>query len=316
MTKQLNTCKQHVGIDVSKNSLDVYIYPIGKKLQVENSNSGFKSLIKSLKEFQLEIIALEATGGYERAAATKLNTIFGCVAVLNPRRVREFARAIGYSAKTDVIDAKVIAEFAKKIEPRIQPNPAPKQQKLADFKDRRHQLVVMLTQEKNRLSCAPKSVIPSIRKIINLLEKELSKIEGILLKMIEEDAVFSRKNKLLQTVKGVGNKVAISILADLPELGTVSGKEISALVGVAPFNKDSGNMKGKRCIWGGRARLRSSIYMAALVAAHSDKRIAAFYQRLCQAGKPKKVALVACMHKMLIIMNSMIKYETAWRYSD
>lgn len=314
MTIQSERC--YIGIDVSKKILDVFILPKKKYIQVENNARGIMKLIKEFHLYSEPLIVMESTGGYEKEVAQALAKEKFSVAIINPRQIRDFAKALGKLAKTDRIDASIIAIFAEKIQPNKNVICDENQQKLAECNARRSQLVDIITMEKNRLDKASKEMQKSIRHIIKLLEKELQKINELLEKAVQCNDKYARRNELLQTIKGVGSVVAVSVIADLPELGSLSGKEISALVGLAPLNRDSGAMKGKRAIWGGRASVRRILYMAALSAMRFNSRIKAFYARLCSAGKPKKVVITACMHKLLIIMNAMIKNDQPWRIAS
>jgi transposase len=235
------------------------------------------------------------------------------VVVVNPRQVRDFAKATGKLAKTDALDAQTLAHFAEVIRPELRPLPDEQTQALAAILARRRQLVEMLTAEKNRLASARTSVRKSLRTHITWLERELSHTDRDLAHAIRESPVWREKEELLQSAPGVGPVVTSTLLANLPELGTLTGKQIAALIGVAPFNRDSGTLRGTRTVWGGRAQVRAVLYMGTLVATRFNPVIRAFYQRLCAAGKPKKVALTACMRKLLIILNAMLKHRTPWR---
>lgn len=304
--------KCYVGIDVSKATLDIHIHPLGKSFKVSNDSKGIRELKKSLPK-AVTLIVMEATGGYEQLVARTLSNAKFPISVVNPRQVRDFAKAMGKLAKTDKIDGQLIALFGEKIEPPIKPPVEIKQQELADQRARRKQIVEMLVMEKNRLSKAPSVIKKSIEKFINFLEKELNALEQVLRKLIDNNVDWSKKDKLLQGIQGVGPTVSLTLLASLPELGKLNAKQISALVGVAPFNRDSGVFIGGRSVWGGRSSVRAVLYMAALVASKTNVKIKTFYDRLCTAGKPKKVALTACMHKLLIIMNAMIKSGREWQ---
>jgi len=235
------------------------------------------------------------------------------VVVVNPRQVRDFAKATGRLAKTDALDAQTLAHFAEVMRPALRPLPDEQTQALAAILARRRQLVEMLTAEKNRLSAASKPVRKSLRTHIAWLERALSHTDSDLAHAIRESPVWREKEELLRSTPGVGPVMTTTLLANLPELGTLTGKQIAALAGVAPLNRDSGTMRGKRMVWGGRAQVRAVLYMAALVAARFNPIIRAFYQRLCAAGKAKKVALTACMRKLLIILNAMLKHRIPWR---
>jgi transposase len=305
--------KCYIGIDVSKAMLDVFILPKKKYIQVENNVKGIKKLIKELSSLSDSLVVMESTGGYEKGVAEALAKEDISVAIINPRQIRDFAKALGKLAKTDHIDAEVLALFAEKIQPNKNVIFDKNQQKLAEYNARRRQLVDMITMEKNRLDKVSKEMKKSIQLIIKLLEKELERINKLLEKSIQYDDEYARRDQLLQSIKGVGSVVSASVIADLPELGSLTAKQISALVGLAPLNRDSGRMRGKRTIWGGRGSVRRILYMATLVAMRFNTKIKVFYERLCMAGKLKKVAITACMHKLLIIMNAMIKNNQPWR---
>ncbi len=304
--------KVYVGLDVSKACLDIYIHPMGQTIKVNNDKTGIKELVKTLSKQSVELIVLEATGGYEKTVARELEQAQFPVSVVNPRQARDFAKALGQLAKTDKVDSRMLALFANKIEPTVRPLKTLKQQDLADLKTRRRQLVDMITMEKNRLDKVSSSIRKGIEKVIKFLQKELQTMDEKLSQVIEEDPDLSKKSELLRSIKGVGPVLSATLLADLPELGTLTHKKISALVGVAPFNRDSGTFVGGRTIWGGRGSVRTSLYMAALAAAKYNPQIKIFYDRLCKAGKAKKVVLTACMHKLLIIMNAILKSGIAW----
>lgn len=311
MTSQ--SYKSYIGIDVSKHTLDIFISSSKENSQFQNNLAGIRKLIKKMSALPAPLVVIEATGGYEKSLAHALadNTI--PLAVVNPRQIRDFAKALGKLAKTDRIDAQVIATFAQKMQPRETILYNEDQQQLAELHARRRQLIDMIGMEKNRLDKAGSTAKKSIKHIIGLLEKELNKIDSALAKNIQSNEQYAKKSALLTTIKGVGAVVAAGILADLPELGTLDRKKISALAGLAPFNRDSGTLRGKRMIGGGRATVRRTLYMAALVAVRHNDVLKTFYVRLCNAGKKKKVALVACMHKLLMIMNAMIKNNQPWR---
>lgn len=311
MTKNNEKC--YIGIDVSKAYLDIFVSRSKQWLQFENNANGIKKIIKKFKSYSKILIVMESTAGYERILAQELAKANLAAVVANPRKVRDFAKSLGILAKTDRIDAKVIALYAEKIQPEPNVIYDKNQAKLAEYSARRKQLVDMITAEKNRLDKVSKEMQKSIKQIIKLLEKELEKINAVIAKIIKENREYQRKNELLQTICGVGAVSAAGMIAELPELGNLSAKEISALAGLAPLNRDSGTMRGKRIIWGGRASVRCGLYMATLVATKHNAKIKAFYKKLCVAGKQKKVALIACMHKLLIIMNAMIKHNQPWQ---
>ena len=305
--------KYYIGVDVSKPFLDIFISPLNQFLQFKNNPSGIRKLIQQINSLTPSLIVMESTGGYEKLSANALAAKKFSVAIVNPRQIRDFAKATGTLAKTDRIDARIIALFAEKIQLNKTLVFNEVEQTLAEKNARRRQLVDMITMEKNRLDKASKDIKKSLRHIINVLEKELKKVNDDLEKTIQSNQDTAHKTQLLKTIKGVGSVVANSLLAELPELGKLNEKQISALVGLAPFNRDSGSLRGKRSIWGGRASVRCALYMATLVATRHNLIIKAFYEKLCRAGKMKKVALIACMHKLVIIMNSMIKHDLPWR---
>lgn len=305
--------KIYIGIDVSKTILDVYILPYQKYMQFKNNAKDIQKLVKKLASFTRASIVMEATGGYEKLVAQSLHDANFHISITNPRSIRDFAKALGKLAKTDRIDAEVIALYAEKMQPKATMMYNENQQKLAELNARRRQIVEMIAMEKNRLDKARPELKKSIQRIIKALEKELEVINAALAESIQHDETFAHKSTLLNSIKGVGTVVATGVLADLPELGTLKARQITALAGLAPYNRDSGTLRGKRTIWGGRASVRNALYMAALVAMRHNPQIKSFYERLCNKGKEKKVAIIACMHKLLIIMNAMIKHNEPWR---
>lgn len=304
--------ERFVGIDVSKDSLDVAVRPDEERWQTPNREQAFFQLIFRLQALAPTLVIVEATGGLERAVVAALAEDGLPVALINPRQAREFARATGRLAKTDKIDADDLAFFGEAIRPEVRPLPEAAVQVLSALTARRQQLVKMLTAERNRLRTALAPARPSLREHIRWLEKERDKVEAELQRHIDRNLTLHNKFTLLCSMKGVGAATGYVLLSDLPELGRLNRKEIAALVGVAPFNRDSGRWRGKRTTWGGRASVRAALYMAALVASQHNPVIRSFYQRLIQAGKPKKVALTACMRKLLVILNAMVKNNTPW----
>ena len=304
--------ERFVGIDVSKDSLDVAVRPDEERWQTPNREQAFFQLIFRLQALAPTLVIVEATGGLERAVVAALAEDGLPVALINPRQAREFARATGRLAKTDKIDADDLAFFGEAIRPEVRPLPDAAVQVLSALTARRQQLVKMLTAERNRLRTALAPACPSLREHIRWLEKERDKVEAELQRHIDRNLTLHNKFTLLCSMKGVGAATGYVLLSDLPELGRLNRKEIAALVGVAPFNRDSGRWRGKRTTWGGRASVRAALYMAALVASQHNPVIRSFYQRLIQAGKPKKVALTACMRKLLVILNAMVKNNTPW----
>jgi transposase len=308
----MTSAQVFVGIDVSKAQLDIALRPEGR-FAAPNDDAGFAQVIQRLRAVPPALVVLEATGGLEVPLTGALAAAGVPVVVVNPRHVRDFAKAAGKLAKTDALDAQTLAHFAEVMRPEARPLPDEQTQTLAAILTRRRQLVEMLTAEKNRLASARKPVRTSLRTHIAWLERALSHTDSDLAYAIRKSPVWREKEELLQSTPGVGPVVTTTLLANLPELSTVTAKQIAALVGVAPFNRDSGTLRGKRTVWGGRAQVRAVLYMGTLVATRFNPVIRAFYQRLCAAGKAKKVALTACMRKLLIILNAMLKHRTPWR---
>lgn len=308
--------KRFVGIDVSKQHLDVAVRPQGRAWRVPNDETGVAQLVAQLREVGPSLIVLEATGGLETLVVGALASARLAVVVVNPRQVRDFAKAIGRLAKTDRLDAEVLAHFAEAVRPEVRPLRDEQAQELEALRARRAQLVQMLAMEKNRLSGAPKSVRHSLKAHIDHLEQLLRETDHRLRTLLRESPVWRQLDDLLQSVPGVGKVCSITLLAALPELGRLNRREIAALVGVAPLNRDSGTLRGRRTVWGGRAAVRSVLYMATLAAVRCNPPIQGFYQRLVAAGKKPKVALVACMRKLLTIINVMVRNQTPWRTSE
>jgi transposase len=301
-----------IGIDVSKARLDVAIRPSAEKLSVSNDEAGIQALVTRLSEIKPALIVLEATGGLERSVSGTLGSAQLPVVVVNPRQVRDFAKALGQLAKTDRIDAEVLARFAEAIRPPLRPLPDKVSLELRSLIARRRQLIEMMVAEKNRLSTASKAVRKRIEAHIRWLETKLDRADKDLDHSIRQSPIWCENEDLLRSVPSVGPVVSRTLLAELPELGRLNRKQIAALVGIAPLNCDSGTFRGRRGIWGGRATVRAVLYMAALVASRRNSVIRNFYKRLRDKGKAPKVALVACMHKLLTILNAMIKHKTRW----
>ena len=309
-----NNEKTYGGIDVSKARLDVALLPRGESFSLTNDEEGIEALTKKLVEANATLVVLEATGGYERPLAAALAASQIAVAVVNPRQARDFAKAMGRLAKTDKIDAVVLARFAEAIRPTPKAPPEPEALEFQAIVARRRQLIEMLVAEKNRLGASTsKKVRSRLEAHIRWLEKELARIDRDLEELIKESPTFKENEALLRSVPGVGPVLCRTLLAELPELGSLSPRELSALVGVAPLNRDSGIFRGRRSVWGGRARVREALYMGALIASRHNPIIRAFYERLVASGKPKKVALVACMRKLLTILNAVMRERTPWR---
>ena len=303
----------YVGVDVSKHRLDVAARPSGDIWEVRHDGSGIEELVLSMKSLNPTIVLLEASGGMELRLVSALAVASVPVVVVNPRQVRDFVRATGKLAKTDALDAKVLAHFAEAVHPSACPLPDEDTQAINSLLTRRHQVVSMLVSEKNRLSSCVDAVRPRIQAHIAWLEQEVSDLDEGLRQALRDSPLWQEKNDLLLSVPGVGEQVSFALLAYLPELGSLNRRQVAALVGVAPFNRDSGSLRGKRTVWGGRARVRCVLYMGALVTSRYNPTIKAFYERLLEAGKPKNVALTACMRKLLTILNSMIKNNSPWR---
>ena len=301
-----------VGIDVSKATLDVAVLPSGEVLQFANEVNGIDELGKKLKLAAAELVVMEATGGYETAVATALVSAGFRVAVVNPRQIRDFAKATGRLAKNDRIDAQVIAAFGQAIEPEIVRLPDEDARKLEALLVRRRQLVAMRVQEVNRLGLMQGAMRKRIKAHIDWLEKQIDKLDIDLTAGLRSSPAWRVKDELLRTFKGVGPMTASTLVIALPELGQLDRRAIAALVGLAPFNCDSGVMRGRRSIYGGRSQVRTMLYMAATTAVRSNPVIRAFYERLKARGKPHKVAMVACMRKMLTILNAMVRQSTPW----
>lgn len=300
-----------VGVDVAKARLDVFVSHGERTLEFGNDEAGIEALRRALTSCRPSRIVVEATGGLERAMVATLLAAGLPVSVVNPRQVRDFAKASGRLAKTDRLDARVLAAFGAALAPAVRPLPDAQAQALGDQLTRRRQLVSALAMEKTRLAQARDVVVrKSLRAHIRFLEKQLTDSEQGLRRAIESSPAWLAKCELLTAVSGVGEHTAFTLIACLPELGTLDRKAIAALVGVAPFNRDSGTLRGRRTVWGGRAPVRRVLYMAVLSAVRYNPLIRVFYERLIAAGKPKKVALVACMRKLLTILNAMLRDGT------
>ena len=308
----MTQAQSYVGIDVSKDYLDVAVRPTGQQWRMGNTEEGRDQLVERLQGLSPALVVLEATGSLEVPVAAALGTADLPVAVVNPRQVRDFARATGKLAKTDKLDAQVLALFAERVRPTPRPLPDAAAQDLSALLARRRQLVAMLTTERNRLGTALPNVRPGIQEHIAWLESKLGELSDRMSQLLRESPLWRETEDLLRGVPGVGPVLSTTLLAELPELGTLDRRQIAALVGVAPLNRDSGTLRGKRTVWGGRAKVRAVLYMAALVASRFNPVIRAFYQRLLAAGKPKKVALTACMRKLLTILNAILKHRTPW----
>lgn len=307
--------KVYAGIDVAKASMDVAVHSSGQCWSFPNNDKGITQAVSQLQKLAPTIVIMEATGGMEIPMATALAVARVPIALVNPRQVRDFAKATGKLAKTDALDAKVIAHFAAAIQPKPQSLPEEHAQKLSAIVSRRRQVVEMITAEKNRLSPAGEVVKERIMAHITWLEQELANINKELYRSIQKSRVWREKDNLLRSVPGVGPVLSANLITGLPELGELNRRQVAALVGVAPLNRDSGTLKGKRTVWGGRATVRTALYMSTLVATRYNPVIRTFYHRLISAGKAKKVAITACMRKLLTILNTMLKHNTRWSYT-
>jgi transposase len=304
--------KNYIGIDMAKDSMEVKVHEGQDSCNYANDENGIAELVTQMESLSPTLIVVEATGGYENAVAAELQSNGFPVAVVNPRHIRDFARSVGILAKTDKIDARVIARYAATVQPTPRMLPEAETQALGALIMRRRQVVAMLTSEKNRLQQAAPAVKKHIQLHISWLEQELDDINKELKKMVKDNPEWKEKNDIMQSVPGVGPNLAITLLADFPELGSLNRKQTAALSGVAPFNRDSGTMRGKRTIWGGRDVVRTATYMSAFVAIRFNPLLKTFFERLIAAGKFRKVAMVACMRKLLCILNAMLKNGTTW----
>lgn len=302
-----------VGIDVAKATLDLHLLPSGQTHTLANSPAGHAQLRKLLPDPAGCLVVLEATGGYERQLAANLLEAGYHVAVVNPRRIRDFAKALGRVAKTDRLDARVLAQFAEKVQPAPLEKMPEKQAEIQQLVARRRQLIDLRTVESNRLeTTVSKPARKSIQAVLKLLQRHINDLEAAIQKLVESDDDWRQKNQILQSVPGLGGVTATTLLAEVPELGKLNRQQISALVGVAPYNRDSGKQTGKRSISGGRKSVRCVLYMAALAARRCNPVIQAFADRLAQHGKPFKVVLTACMRKLLGIVNALLKSNQPW----
>ncbi len=303
-----------IGIDVSKTWLDIAIHESETNWRAENEEAGISNLVKRLKKMQPTLIVLEATGGYEMQLVGELVHAKLPVVVTNPRKVRAFARSTGKLAKTDKLDAKLLAHFAAAIRPTIRPMPSDEEEQLTGLLVRRRQLVDMLTVEKNRLHTVRPALREDIREHLTWLQAKLAKLDEEIDRFLKSSSLWIEKDAILRSTPGVGRVTSCTLLAMLPELGTLNRQEIAALVGVAPVNKDSGRKQGKRRVYGGRSTVRSVLYMAALAAKRYNPRIKKFYEELLLRGKEKKVALTACMRKLIVILNAMLRTNQSWHF--
>lgn len=304
----------NVGVDVGKTHLDVFIYEKNSYFQVSNDASGIKQIMKRLAYYRVERLVMEATGRYEFSLAEAAFVKGLPVCIVQPLAIRRYAGAIGQLAKTDRIDAQLIAEFAAVIQPRTTPQKSRSLIKIKDLLARRRQIMGMRTKELNRIKIMGKAFEVSCKRMIRTFDQEIDRIEHQLDQLVLKQAAWSEKRSVLLTAPGVGNTLTYTLLADLPEIGTLNNKEISSLVGVAPINRDSGMFRGKRRIKGGRASVRTTLYMATLSATQCNPVIKHFYRKLVDQGKHKKVAITACMRKFITILNAMVRDNVVWSH--
>lgn len=313
-TVRNESCEVYVGIDISKRSWDVHVLPSGLRCSVGTDDAGLRQLLTTLKAADPGLIVVEATGGWERRLVGELIDAGHRVSVVNPRQVRDFARGLGLLAKTDRIDARVLATFAQKVQPRASAKTPEKQQELDALVGRRRQLVQLRAAEQvRREQTTSKAARKSVMHLLDVLRKEIDRLDEAISKLIESDDDWRSKAEILESVPGVGPQTAATLIAELPELGKLNRQQISALAGLAPFNRDSGQSNGKRSIWGGRSMVRSSLYMAVLTARRCNPWLKAFGQRLQKSGKPYRVVMTACMRKLLTLLNTMLNTTTHWK---
>ena len=310
----MDQAQPSVGIDVSQTTLDVAVSPSGEQWQVSNDEPGIAELVERLRSMAPDRIVLEATAGYEVPLVAALGSAGLPVVAVNPRQVRDFARSMGRLAKTDALDAQVLAQFAARIQPQVRPLPDATTRELSALLARRRQLVEMRAAESNRLTTAVESVRGDIREHLRYLDKRIKELDRELHDRLRTSPLWRDKEDLLRSIPGVGPVLSATLLVDVPELGGTSHKQLAALIGLAPLNRDSGRWRGKRSIWGGRANVRAVLYMATVTAVRLNPIVKVLYQRLLAAGKPPKVAITACMHKLLRICNAIIRHHSAWRY--
>jgi len=303
-----------IGIDISKDMLDIHVHPQGKNWTNKHDTQGIQTTVEQLRSYNSNCIVLEATGGLEMMLAASLTTAGLPVAIVNPRQVRDFARALGRLAKSDAIDAEVLALFAEKVQPACRPIPSEEEQALKDLVTRRRQIVDMRTMESNREQLVhSQQVADSINTVIKTFDRQLKDIDHEIKQRIKASPVWRAKDKLLKSVPGIGDGASAMLMASLPELGTLNRRQIASLVGLAPMNRDSGTFRGRRMIVGGRAAVRSYLYMPTLSAIKHNPKINSFYYRLISTGKTHKVAITACMRKLITILNAVMRENRPWQ---
>lgn len=311
MTKQLPAV--NVGVDVGKEQLDLYLFERNRAFTAPNEAQAIHTLIRSLTRYRIERIVVEATGRLEQPFVRAALAAGLPVIVVSPLKVRRFADAIGQLAKTDAIDARLIAQFAATVKPEARPASDANAQAIKDLVVRRRQLTALRTMEKNRRQVMPQALKPSFDRITQTLDQELKMLEQLINDAVDQDAASRHKRELLTSMPGIGNCVAATLIGDLPELGSLNRREIASLTGVAPFNRDSGTLRGKRRIRGGRAHSRTALFLSAMSAIRFNPDIKRFYERLLSLGKHKKVALTACIRKIVIALNAMLRDNSPWR---
>ncbi len=312
MNAKNNQNEINVGVDTGKTQLDIYIRPLNIYFVVSNDEVGIKEAIKTIKKYKVTRIVIEATGRLEQPfimACAKANLPF---VIANPVRIKKFAGAINQQAKTDKLDAQLIAYYAEVMKPDLSQLKPEDIRLMSDLLSRRRQLMEMQTMEKNRLQIMPKEITSSIKPVLTVMKNQLDKIDNKLQKLIDSRDEYKIKNDIVQSVPGVGKVVAFNLISEMPELGYINNKEASSLVGVAPFNRESGSYKGNRMIRGGRSQIRTAMYMAMMSAIQCNRTFKEYYQRLVAAGKPKKVAIIACIRKLVITLNSMVRDGVYW----
>lgn len=312
MNAQNNQNEINVGVDTGKTQLDIYMRPLDIYFVVPNDEVGIKKAIKTIKKHKVTRIVIEATGRLEQPfimACAKANLPF---VIANPVRIKKFAGAINQQAKTDKLDAQLIAYYAEVMKPNLSQIKPEDIRLMSDLLSRRRQLMEMQTMEKNRLQIMPKEMTSSIKPVLTVIKNQLDKIDNKLQKLIDSRDEYKIKNDIIQSVPGVGKVVAFNLISEMPELGYINNKEASSLVGVAPFNRESGSYKGNRMIRGGRSQIRTAMYMAMMSAIQCNRTFKEYYQRLVAAGKPKKVAIIACIRKLVITLNSMVRDGVYW----
>jgi transposase len=312
----MSTPQIFVGIDVAKAQLDIALRPTGERWTISNEDTSIAALVTQLQTVSPTLIVLEATGGFQRAVVAALAAAGLPVVVANPRQTRDFAKATGQLAKTDALDARALAHFADAVRPTPRPLPAPQTEDLRALLARRRQLIAMRTAEQNRRGNVSPRLRADIEAHIAWLNHRVAALDDDLDTTLRASPVWRERETLYRSVPGIGSVCARTLVLDLPELGTLSRQRIAALVGVAPFNRDSGTLRGTRTTWGGRAHVRATLYMSTLVAVRYNPALKAFYARLCTAGKAKKVALTACMRKLLTILNAMAKHQKPWHVQE